>query len=192
MSSQIQPKYTPQEYLALERTAQGKHEYLGGEIFAMGGASERHNLIVSNVIASLNVQLRAKPCKVYPSDMRVKVSPTGLYTYPDVVALCSQARFDDEQQDTLLNPDILIEVLSKSTEAYDRGEKSAHYRKIDSVKEYVLVSQDQRRLEHYVRQPNNHWLLSEVSQTNESLYLAAIGCTLSISDVYDKVDFAAG
>lgn len=188
MSSQTNSKYTPQEYLALERATQKKNEYFNGEIFAMGGASERHNLIVGNVFASLHTQLKGKPCKVYSSDMRVKISVTGLYTYPDVVALCGEASFDDEQQDTLLNPDVIIEVLSKSTEGYDRGEKFPHYRKIESVKEYVLISQDKNRVEHYRRQADNRWLMSEVSQLQESLNLPSINCTLLISDIYDKVD----
>jgi Uma2 family endonuclease len=112
MSSQTKPIYSPQEYLAIERASQQKNEYFNGEIFATGGASERHNLIVGNVFASLHAQLRGKPCKVYSSNMRVKISETGLYTYPDVVALCGEAKFDDEQQDTLLNPQVIIEVLS--------------------------------------------------------------------------------
>ena len=141
MSSQTSPKYTPKEYLAIERASQQKNEYFNGDIFAMGGASERHNLIVGNVFASLHIQMRDKPCKVYSSDMRVKISATGLYTYPDIVALCGEASFDDEQQDTLLNPNVIIEVLSKSTEGYDRGEKFAHYRKIETVKECILISQ---------------------------------------------------
>lgn len=191
MSSQTSSKYTPQEYLALERASQQKNEYFNGEIFAMGGASERHNLIAGNVFASLHTQVKGKPCKVYSSDMRVKISVTGLYTYPDVIALCGEASFEDEQQDTLLNPNIIIEVLSKSTEGYDRGEKFAHYRKIESVKEYVLISQDKSRVEDYARQSDNQWLMSEVSRLQESLHLPSINCTLLISDVYDKVDLNA-
>jgi Uma2 family endonuclease len=118
MPSQTKPHYTPEEYLAIERDSEGKSEYQGGEIFALGGATERHNLITGNIFAALHAQFKAQPCKVYMSDMRVTVSSTGLYTYPDVVALCGQARFDDEQKDTLLNPTVIIEVLSKSTEAY--------------------------------------------------------------------------
>lgn len=119
--------------------------------------------------------------------MRVKVNATGLYTYPDLVALCDEAKFADEEFDILLNPAVIIEVLSKSTEGYDRGEKFAHYRRIDSLAEYVLVSQEQRRIEHYVRQPDHQWLLSEVSEPHQSIELAAIGCALLMSDVYDKV-----
>src|SRR5205085_5334550 len=127
MSSQ-EVYYTPEEYLILERQAEYKSEYFNGEIFAMTGASRRHNLVAANVLASLHGQLRKRPCEVYSSDMRVKVSPTGLYTYPDVVVVCNDPLFDDKQKDTLLNPTVLIEVLSKSTASYDRGEKFEHYR----------------------------------------------------------------
>jgi len=178
----------PEEYLTLERKAQQKNEYLSGEIFAMGGASEKHNLIVGNVFASLHAQLKGRPCKVYSSDMRVKVSATGLYTYPDITALCGQAEFDDEQKDTLLNPDVIIEVLSKSTEGYDRGEKFAHYRKIGSLTEHVLISQDKYHIEHYIRQPDNQWLLSEADRRQDSIQLPAINCTLALTEVYDKVE----
>jgi Uma2 family endonuclease len=187
MSSQTTPIYSPQQYLAIERDTQQKNEYLNGEIFAMGGASERHNLIVGNLLASIHVQLRGKPCKVYASDMRVKVSATGFYTYPDVVALCGEAHFDDEQQDTLLNPNLVIEVLSKSTEGYDRGEKFAHYRRIESLAEYLLISQDKYCIEQYVRQPDNQWLMSEVSKLEERIELPSIKCRLLLSDVYDRV-----
>lgn len=117
---------TPQEYLVLERNCVPKHEYFAGEMFAMGGASERHNLIVTNLVRELSLQLKGRPCKTYANDMRVKVSSTGLYAYPDVTVVCGETRFADEQSDTLLNPTVLIEVLSKSTEGYDRGEKSEH------------------------------------------------------------------
>lgn len=187
MSSQTKPKYTPQEYLTIERTSQQRNEYFNGEIFAMGGASERHNLIVGNVFASLHAQIRGKPCKVYSSDMRVKISETGLYTYPDIVALCGEATFDDEQQDTLLNPQVIIEVLSKSTEGYDRGEKFAHYRRTESLLEYVLISQDKTRIEYYIRRPDNLWLMSELSQPQMTLDPLSIQCRLLIADIYDKV-----
>jgi Uma2 family endonuclease len=188
MSSQTHPHFTPQEYLAIERSSQQKNEYLNGEIFAMGGASERHNLIAGNVFASLHAQLRGQPCKVYSSDMRVKITMTGLYTYPDIVALCGEARFDDERRDTLLNPNVIIEVLSKSTEGYDRGEKFAHYRRIETLTEYILISQDRHRIEHYVRQQDNQWLMSEVSEIGGSLELPSIKCRLKLTEIYDKVE----
>ena len=186
----LQPKlhYTPEEYLALERKAEYKSEYFNGEIFAMSGASERHNLIVGNVFAALHAQFRNRPCKAYASDMRVKVSATGLYTYPDVIALCEEAQFDDEQKDTLLNPTVIIEVLSPSTEAYDRGENFAHYRKLASLAEYVLVSQDKPHVEHYVRQPDNQWLLSEASRLQDVVHLPSISSTLVLAEIYEKVE----
>lgn len=188
----LEPKArcTPEEYLALERSSREKHEYFAGEIFAMGGASERHNLIVTNVVGELRRQLKGRPCKTYASDMRVKVAATGLYTYPDVVVVCGDARFDDEQRDTLLNPTVLIEVLSKSTEAYDRGEKSEHYRQLESLAEYLLISQDKYHLEHYLRQPDHHWLLSEHNGLQSTVRLPAIGCELALAEIYDKVDLS--
>ena len=191
MSLQPQRRYSSEEYLALERKAEYKSEYFAGEIFAMSGASERHNLIVTNIVAALHAQFRNRLCKVYASDMRVKVGATGLHTYPDVVALCGDARFDDDQQDTLLNPAVLIEVLSKSTEAYDRGDKAEHYRKLPSLAEYLLISQDKPHVEHYVRQPDNQWLLSETSDLQDTVALPAINCTLVLAEVYDKVEIGA-
>ena len=188
MSSQPKSHYTPEEYLALERKADYRSEYFAGEIFAMSGASERHNLIVANVVATLHAQFRNRPYKVYPSDMRVKVSATGLYTYPDVVALCDEPQFDDDQKDTLLNPTVLIEVLSPSSEAYDRGGKFEHYRKLSSVTEYVLISQEKPHVEHYVRQPDNQWLLSEASGLPDTIQLPSINCILALSEVYEKVE----
>jgi Uma2 family endonuclease len=191
MSLQPQRRYTPEEYLALERKAEYKSEYFAGEIFAMSGASERHNLIVANVVAALHTQFRNRPCKVYPGDMRVKVNTTGLYTYPDVVALCGEAQFDDEQRDTLLNPTVIVEVLSPSTEAYDRGDKFGHYRKLASLAEYVLISQEKSHIEHYLRQPDNQWLLSEASDLQDVMQLPSIGCVLLLAEVYDKVEIRA-
>jgi len=188
MSLQPQRRYTPEEYLALERKAEHKSEYFSGEIFAMSGASRQHNLIVANVVASLHGQLRNRPCEVYASDMRVKVSPTGLYTYPDVVAVCGAPRFDDEQKDTLLNPTVIIEVLSSSTEAYDRGDKFGHYRKLESLTEYILIAQEKIHVEHYVRQSNNQWLFSEANSPSDTVLLPTIDCVLVLAEVYDKVE----
>src|SRR5215211_3382177 len=152
MSSQRKTLLTPEEYLAVERRSEVRSEYLAGEVFAMVGASKRHNLIVSNLIRVLGNQLLDRPCNVYPSDMRVKVSRIGKYTYPDVVVACEEEEFDDEERDTLLNPLVIIEVLSESTEAYDRGRKFEHYQYIESLTEYLLVSQEPYRVEQYVRQ----------------------------------------
>jgi Uma2 family endonuclease len=188
MSSQVKVHHTPEEYLALERQAEYKSEYFNGEIFAMTGASRRHNLVAANVLASLHGQLRKRPCEIYPSDMRVKVSPTGLYTYPDVVIVCGEPIFDDTQRDTLLNPTVLVEVLSKSTASYDRGEKFEHYRKLDSLAEYLVIAQNKYHVEHYIRQPDNRWLLSETDDIRETNHLSSIECDLALADIYDKVE----
>ena len=188
MSSQADKRYTAEEYLALERQAECKSEYCAGDIFAMAGASRWHNLIVANVIRELSLQLKGRPCTTYPSDMRVKISPTGLYTYPDITVVCSEAQFEDTQQDTLLNPTLIVEVLSESTEAYDRGGKFAHYRKLTSLMEYVLIAQTKPHVEHYVRQPDNRWLLAEADSLHQTLHLPSIDCHLVLAEVYDKVD----
>ena len=188
MSSQAQQHYTPEEYLGLERQAQCKSEYYAGEIFAMAGASRWHNLIVTNVIGELRSQLKGRPCTTYPSDMRVKVSPTGLYTYPDVTVVCGEARFEDNEQDTLLNPTLIVEVLSESTEACDCGGKFAHYRKLTSLMEYVLITQTKPHIEHYLRKPDNRWLLSEVDSVKDTLHLPSTDCHLALAEVCDKVD----
>ncbi len=142
MGVQLRPFLSPQEYLALERQAETKSEYYAGEVFAMAGASRRHVKIMVNTVVSLAAQLKERSCEVFTSDMRVKVSATGLYTYPDVAVVCGKPRFDDDQEDILLNPTVIIEVLSKSTEAYDRGEKFALYRALESMTDYLLIAQD--------------------------------------------------
>ena len=188
MVAQRHEKWTVEEYLAAERTGETKHEYFAGEIYAMAGAKENHNLIVSNLIASLNTQLRQRPCKVYPSDMRVKTA-SGLYTYPDVSVVCDAARFEDDMRDTLLNPNVIIEVLSPSTAVYDRAEKFDHYRTLVSLQEYVLIAQDKRRGERFVRQSSGVWALSDVVEGEGIVELAAIGCQLAINELYSKVTF---
>ena len=140
MSSLPKARFTPEEYLALERQAEYRSEFFHGEIFAMAGASREHNLIAGNVSRELGNQLKGRPCETYQSDMRVKVSDTGLYTYPDVVVACGELAFEDDEVDTLLNPTLLIEVLSESTESYDRGKKFGYYRTIQSLAEYLLVA----------------------------------------------------
>lgn len=182
--------FTPEEYLARERKALDKSEYRDGQIHAMPGASRKHNLITGNTLAELNVQLRNRVCEVYPSDMRVKVGSTGRYTYPDVVVVCDEPRFEDSHFDTLLNPTVLIEVLSPSTAAYDRGEKFASYQKLDSLCEYVLISQDRVRVEYYLRQEQT-WDLTEFHSLSDAFQLVSIGCELSLQAIYAKVQFSA-
>lgn len=187
-SAARQPYYTPEEYLTLERKADCKSEYVDGQVIAMAGASRIHNLLAGNFYREVSQQLRGRPCEAYINDMRVKVSRTGLYTYPDVVVVCGEIHFEDVDNDTLLNPTVIAEVLSPSTEAYDRGEKFAHYRRLESLQEYLLIAQDKVRIEHYVRQ-GAQWLLSEASTLDEVVHLAAIGCDIALRDVYDKVQF---
>jgi Uma2 family endonuclease len=188
MSSQRKTLLTPEEYLAIERGSEIKHEYFAGEMFAMVGASKRHNLIAANVIRVLGNQLLNRPCNVYPSDMRVKASATGKYTYPDVVVACEEEKFDDAEKDTLLNPVVVIEILSESTEAYDRGKKFEHYQTIESLTEYLLVAQDPYRVEQYVRQSNREWKYSEYHDTEDVVKINVIGCELALGDVYAKVE----
>jgi len=157
MSAVPQSRYSPQEYLALERVATHKSEYYRGEIFAMAGASILHNLIVGNLIACLHNALSGSGCRVYPRDLRV-ATPDGLYTYPDVTVMCGEHTFDDHGRDTLTNPQILIEVLSESTEAYDRGKKFELYRSLPSLRNYILVEQTSALVYCYHRQNDpDHW-----------------------------------
>ena len=174
----------------MERKATIKSEYINGQIYAMSGASREHNLITMNISNRLYIQFIERDCEVYTSDMRVKVSPTGAYTYPDVAVVCDAPRFEDTSFDSLLNPTVLVEVLSPSTEAYDRGEKFAHYRQLDSLQEYVLVSQNCVRVEHYLRQ-GEQWLLTELSALDDQLYLASIECELAWREIYAKVKFSS-
>jgi Uma2 family endonuclease len=189
MSARPDLTWTAERYLAFERASDERHEYLDGQLYAFAGASARHNLIAGNTYASLHAQLRKRPCVVYPSDMRLKVSRTGLYTYPDISVVCGTPQFEDGERDTLLNPTLIVEFLSPSTESYDRGKKFQHCRTVESLQEYVLIAQDSRRIEHYVRQADGQWLFADTDQSDASLDLPSIGCTLLIADVYEKVEF---
>ncbi len=189
MSTASKQPLTPQRYLELERIAQTRSEFYCGEMFAMTGASRTHNRISLNVARRIDEQFDGRPCEVYQSDMRVKVSASGLYTYPDVVATCDAPQFEDEEVDTLLNPQVIVEVLSDSTEAYDRGTKFGHYRKLDSLQEYVLISQESARVERYTRQPDGQWLLWSTEEMSDTLAISSIGCTLKLADIYARVIF---
>ncbi len=190
MTAELAVKLTPQEYLAQERQAEYKSEYVNGELFAMAGASRWHNIIVTNVVSELRFQLKGHRCETYSNDMRVHIPDTGLYTYPDIVVICGTPEFDDSHHDTLLNPILLIEVLSPSTESYDRGAKFGHYRRLDSLQEYVLITQTRPLIEHYVRQDDSRfWILSDAEGMATRMELTSIGCTLALAEVYDKVNF---
>lgn len=189
MSPQPVSRLTSQEYLVSERDSEQKHEFYRGEMFAMGGASFAHNQITTNIGTLVNTLLRNRDCAVTLNDLRVKITATGLYTYPDVVVTCESPKFEDEESDTLLNPQVIMEVLSKSTESYDRGKKFEHYRQIESLREYVLVAQDRPQIERFSRQEDRHWLLDEASGLDAALHLTTIDVTLKLADVYAKVQF---
>jgi len=176
-------KFSPQDYLLMDRLAESKSEYINGEIFAMSGASPAHNLVVGNLIRELGNQLKKRPCRVYPSDLRVQV--TDGYVYPDVSVVCGQPEFSDK--DNLRNPSLIVEVLSPTTADYDLGGKFARYRQLPSLRDYLLVAQDKVHLMHYARRDENHWLLTELSDLQAVLELPGIQCSLAVREVYEKV-----
>jgi len=188
MSSSAQSLVSPAQYLDAERRATERHEYLAGTVFAMVGASRAHNLITTNLLRELSTQLRGRPCETYGTDMRVKVARTGLYTYLDVVVVCGEPELEDDHRDTLLNPTLLVEVLSPSTERYDRGDKFAHYRQLPSLAEYVLVAQHRPAVERFARQ-ERAWLLDAVAGLDAAVTLESIACTLPLAAVYERVTF---
>ena len=158
---------TPEQYLEIERKAEFRSEYYNGEMFAMAGAGDPHNLIAGNIFGGIHYQFRKRPCYAYTHDMRVCVSARGLYTYPDVLAVCGEPRFLDQREDNLLNPSVIVEVLSPSTEAYDRGQKFEHCRHIDSLREYLLVSSERINAELFTRQPDGRWLLTVANRLED-------------------------
>jgi Uma2 family endonuclease len=188
MVSQLTTQIPPEEYLALERKSELKNEYLKGEVFAMTGASLRHNLITVNIVTELRQQLKQTDCKVLVSDMRVRAPGATLYTYPDVVAVCGEPQLEDEQLDTLLNPCLIIEVLSKSTAAYDREIKFGYYRTIESLTEYLLVAQDEYHVAQHTKQTDGRWLLADIRGAEGRVELPSVGCVLSLADIYEKVE----
>jgi Uma2 family endonuclease len=182
-------RYTPEEYLTMEAKADFKSEYCDGFITAMAGASREHNLIAGNLHGEIRSQLKARRCEVYMSDMRLSVSRTGLYTYPDVMAVCGEPQFEGDEVKTLLNPTVIIEVLSDSTESYDRGRKFGHYRRLPSLQESILVAQDEVKVERYVRRGDD-WVLTEMSQLDDTLHITSIDCEVPLREIYAKVAFS--
>jgi Uma2 family endonuclease len=180
-------RLTPAQYLEIERRSEIKHEYIDGRMYAMSGANEPHVTIAVNIATSLKNQMRGRDCRVYMADMRVKIDPSGRYTYPDLAAVCGERRFEDAEVDTLLNPSVIVEVLSDSTQAYDRGEKFDHYRKIESLREYVLVTQNSMRVDHYVLR-DGQWVFSALTTAEERLAMPSIGCEISLADIYEGVE----
>jgi Uma2 family endonuclease len=188
MSSQSKTLLTTQEYLAFEREAEYKNDYYKGEVFAFAGASLRHSRIAANILANIYEQLRHGHCSAFSSDLRITIPQTPHYTYADVVIVCGEPQLEDNFKDNLLNPTVIVEVLSPATESYDRGKKFESYQRIASLMEYVLVSQDIPRVEQFLRQANGRWLYAETSMDG-TVDLTSIHCKLPLSDIYDKVEF---
>ena len=192
-TSAAQTSLTPEEYIALERKALPdseivRSEYLNGEIIAMSGASFAHNLITYNISGELRTRLRGSGCLAFANEMRVSIPSANSYFYPDVSVVCEEPRFEDNVFDTLLNPIVVVEVLSPSTEAYDRGDKFAHYRQLQSLQEYILVSQDKVRIDHYVRH-TAQWILTDFQELDQHLPLTSIQCELPLQEIYESVPF---
>jgi Uma2 family endonuclease len=190
MSTAPKRRLTEAEYLAIERQAETKSEFYDGEMFAMAGARRNHNLIATNIGRELSQQLRDGPCEVYIGDMRVKVAKTGLYTYPDIVVACNEPRFLDAEVDTLLNPTLIVEILSESTARYVRNLKSRLYRKLPSLKQYVIVDQNETLVEVYTRTSQGEWTLKDASELKQSIALKPIKRKLSLAAIYEKVKLA--
>ena len=187
MSAQALPKITPEQYLEAERVAEFKSEYYGGQSYAMAGCTIPHAHIIANFTGALFQALRGGTCFVLSSAARLRVSASGLYTYPDLMVVCGDPKYADDRRDTVLNPTLIVEVLSESTASYDRGGKFAHYRKIVSLVDYLLISQHEPRIERYVRQPEGPWARSEVRGLEATLDLPSIQCSVPMAEIYDRV-----
>lgn len=191
MTAQPIPQLSFEDWLAIERAADDQRsEFVAGEIFAMTSATEQHNLIVANVVRELGNALRRKPCRVYPSDLKVRIEADDVGAYPDAMVICGERAFHDDRRDVVTNPTLVVEVLSDSSEAYDRGDKFAHYRTLPSLQIYLLLSQDRMQAELFVRQPDDTWQFTAFVGADERIPLAAIDAALVLDELYDKVDFS--
>jgi Uma2 family endonuclease len=184
-------RLTAEQYLSIERKAAFKSEFYDGEMFAMAGASLEHNRVKENLVIEVGARLKGSGCHSYSSDMRVKVSRTGLYTYPDIVIVCGKPEVEDAELDTLLNPQVIIEVLSESTENYVRTKKFRHYKQIESLREYVLVEQDEPVFEQYVRQADGSWTRTDIEGLDRDFAFATVTVSVPLADVYAGVTFPA-
>jgi Uma2 family endonuclease len=181
--------YTPEEYLTLEETADYRSEYYRGEIFAMSGGSINHNRIAGNFYSALNFAFENGPCEAFMSDVRLLVKQNGLYTYPDVMVVCAQLQFVANRTDTITNPILIVEVLSESTEGYDRGKKFEFYRMIPTLQHYLLVAQDRVHLEYFHKRADSLWVLQEFNDINSVLKIDALALELPLSRIYSRVEF---
>lgn len=187
MAAEPKRVWTEAEYLDYERSQPEKHEFHGGEVLSLAGASRQHSLLGTNTSGLLYNQLRKRPCRLFSSDMRVRVGPWRSYFYPDLVVVCGEERYADDEQDTLLNPTLIIEILSPTTERYDRGEKFERYRGLESLREYVLINQERTIIERYLRQPDDQWLYTSALGLEAVMELASIGARLPLAEVYEGV-----
>lgn len=187
MSAVLKINYlTPEEYLAVERQAEYKSEYVDGVMYAMAGGSPEHNLIASNLLGELYFKLKNSACRVFNSDMKMRTPSSRKYHYPDVTVVCEKPEYADDEKDVLLNPLLIVEVLSKSTQGYDKERKFLYYQEIDSFSEYLLAAQDQPVVQHYVRQPDGSWIYKKIEGLWQSVELATINYQLKLKDIYAK------
>ena len=186
-----EPRFTPEEYLAQEEAATQRHEYFRGDIYALAGGSVNHNRIAGNLNARFNISLRKTPCEAFTSDMRLLVKAHNLYTYPDAMIVCGKLEFARSRNDTIVNPSVIVEVLSPSTQDYDRGQKFELYRAIPTLADYVLVHQDRIYVEYYHRQRDGRWLLTEIGDIASELVLQGVEISIPLREIYDRVDWLA-
>jgi len=191
MVMQAKRRYTPEKYLELERAAEYKSEYLNGEIYGRSGGTLRHSAIAVNVSSEIRTQLKGKPCQVFSRDGKVRSTPSGLLAYPDVSVACGELLFHDSHRDVLTNSVVIVEVLSDSTEAYDRGRKFFYYRQIETLTDYLLVSQNEPYVDHHSKQADGRWVINSAVGLESSLVIATIDCTLLLAEIYDKIPFAS-
>ncbi|MCC6391486.1 MAG: Uma2 family endonuclease [Bryobacterales bacterium] len=188
MSTMPHPKFTQAEYLELERAAERRSEFIDGEIVMMAGGSLRHSLVINNLQTALSRRLENSPCDVFNADLRVCIRWGKLITYPDITVLCGPPEFIDNRKDTLTNPTFLVEVLSPSTKDFDRGEKSLQYRRLPSLREYLLVDPASVNIEHYKRLPNGNWEVSEIRGADSAITLACLGCEIPVTEIYRNAE----
>lgn len=195
--AKIKQSYSAEYYLKLERSSEERYEYLDGEIYLMAGESEAHGDICTNIVREISTQLKGTPCRVRSKDTKVRsgaieklrLTNRGLFSYPDAVVICGATQFHDEEKDVVTNPTVIIEVLSLSTAEFDRGEKFMRYRNWNpTLTDYLLISQDKPLVEHFVRQTDGNWLFLEHRDVHSDFRIESINCTLSLSEIYDRVD----
>jgi len=189
MSTAPTRRLTAEEYLAFERQAEARHEFVNGQIVAMAGGTVRHAIICDNLVALMRSKLRGTGCQSFSASLRVKIETTGNYTYPDLSIVCGKLQMEDARQDNLLNPRLIVEVLSPSTERHDRGWKFKNYQLIATFEEYVLVSQDEPRVERFLRQGDVGWLMTHVEGLDKSVQFESLGCELPLREIYEGVEF---